>query len=108
MMSKNFNKGQGKSRKVIIGDEFPVNDAIIGTKLYGEDLTRFVIALCLFGTFLGLGLGGAVFSLWVGDYGVFQAVWATVHTFVGILIGYYFGRHGHGGRDDKDNDAGAA
>ena len=104
-MPKTLDSGRRKSRKVIIGEEFPITDVITGTRLYVKDFTRCLIALCLIFIFVGLAVVGAVFSLWTGDYKVFLTVWGTVQSFVGIMIGYYFGRHGHGGRGDKDNDA---
>lgn len=57
-MPEVLNSGQGQSRKVVIGDDFPINDVRTGLSLYGEEFTRCIISFCLLFAFLGIGIGG--------------------------------------------------
>ena len=94
-----------KSGRVIIGDDFPVLEAS-EVAAYSDARARFWIAVCVLGTFLGIGFGGAISSLTSGDHAAFSSVVSSMQPFVGILIGYYFGRRG--GRNDKEDNEGAA
>jgi hypothetical protein len=100
-------KVEKKRQNISIGEDFPLSE-IAEPKRYGDDRARFWIALCVLATFLGIGIGGALSSLNSGDHAVFQAVFSSMHPFVGILIGYYFGRRGQGGHIDKEDDESAA
>jgi hypothetical protein len=96
-----------KRGSVDIGEDFPIREAKEQPS-YSDARARYWIALCVLTTFFGIGLGGAISSLHSGDHTAFQAVFSSMQPFVGILIGYYFGRHGQGGRDDKKDDESSA
>jgi hypothetical protein len=92
------------NRKIIIGDNFPVLNVKVKENFCADDISKILIVLCLLAAFMILGIGGAVFSIWSGDVTIFQVIWNAVQTFIGILVGYFFGRNGLGSRNEKDND----